>query len=391
MKILTISNLYPTPEEKQRGLFNAQLFSAMARQGAEIKNICLLPEWKIWRYERIKKWNEVYDEKLATQYSPYFYIPLAGRNISWHGYHSALKNKTELFKDVDMIMATWIYPDCVAATELARTKGLPILLKTHGTDRFHLYNKYRRKLILDAVDYARGIVCNAEFMKKELSSLGIPQEKIFVVPNGVDTEKFRYREKSEALSGLNNVPKNIRQLCTQEDKAAGKIFLFVGHLIKIKGVDLLLDAWNELLKTEKNIKLVIIGDGRMRKELEARVKEMNDSVYFLGERNHNEIALWMNIADYLFLTSRSEGMPNVVLEAMVAGLPVIATDVGDCRRVLNGENATELVVPKNVASIVAGYFSLNERNINRADISAKWRKKLSWDNCAKMHLEYCKL
>ncbi len=74
----------------------------------------------------------------------------------------------------------------------------------------------------------------------------------------------------------------------------------------------------------------------MRRELEKQADELGirESVHFPGNRPHEEVALWMNAADCLCLPSRSEGMPNVVLEAVASGLPVVATEVGAVREVL---------------------------------------------------------
>ncbi len=383
MKILTISNLYPGPDDKQRGLFNAQLFSAMSRHTGWVNNICTVPEWRIWRHRSIKKWQEVYDLSLNTQYIPYAYIPVLGRNASWYSCAAALRKYKKIFSKNDIILATWLYPDCVAAAGLARIYGLPIWLKAHGTDRFHLKNKYRKELILSAVEYAQGVICNAEFMKKELISFGLPSEKIFVIPNGVDTELFRYRDKNEILPELKNISEEIREIIRNRKK----IVIFVGHLKKIKGADLLLAAWEKIIDKNPETGLIIMGNGKLRQELEKYAGKLRNTVYFAGERQHSEIALWMNIADCLCLPSRSEGMPNVILEALASGLPVISTDVGDCRHILKNENSSRVVPVEDIDALVAGCLDVLQQEPDRMKISTYWSSKFSWDNCAEQHLK----
>ena len=89
MKLLTITNLYPRPDQPQRGLFNAQLFAALARAVAEkwgaVQNVCLVPEWRAWRWRKIGRWEDPLGEATSvhTSYLPVPYVPLIGRNLSW--------------------------------------------------------------------------------------------------------------------------------------------------------------------------------------------------------------------------------------------------------------------------------------------------------------------
>jgi len=130
--------------------------------------------------------------------------------------------------------------------------------------------------------------------------------------------------------------------------------------------------------------LVIIGDGPMRKGLERRVREsgLDGSVCFLGVRPHGEIALWMNRAGVLCLASRSEGMPNAVLEALASGLPVVATDVGACREMLEGEPAARIVKPGDAEAMAAAIRDLLATPVDRQAMAERHGKR-SWDAMAR--------
>jgi len=113
-----------------------------------------------------------------------------------------------------------------------------------------------------------------------------------------------------------------------------KRVLFVGNLLDIKGVDHLLSAWQTLISKYElsfEIELIIIGDGPQWEKLQKQAQEfgISNSVKFLGTKPHSEIADWMRSSDCLCLPSHSEGMPNVVLEALACGIPVVATNVGE--------------------------------------------------------------
>lgn len=114
-----------------------------------------------------------------------------------------------------------------------------------------------------------------------------------------------------------------------------KRVLFVGNLVEVKGVDRLLSAWRiltqVLLRSSLEVELLIIGEGPNRQKLEKQARDAGiaGSVRFIGGKPHREISHWMRSVDCLCLPSRSEGMPNVVLEALACGVPVVASGVGE--------------------------------------------------------------
>ena len=391
--LLTISNLYPRPDELRRGLFNAQLFSAMNQKSNEIVNICTVPDWKVWRHQTLSRWKNPYDTKLETHYSPYFYMPIVGRSYSWTNCFNSLKQHKYLFEQCEAVLATWLYPDCVAAVEMARMCQKPVWLKVHGTDRFHLKNSVRRRLILHACEYAEGVICNAEFMKSELVKLGIPSGKVHVVQNGVDASLFTLRDKKQAAIQL--YEQGYTEVLKQVTDSRSEIILFVGHLVDIKGADILLDAFAELRHAEVDVArhLVVIGDGARKKCLKDQAVRLgvDDSVSFLGDCAHNEVSYWMNVADCLCLPSRSEGMPNVIFEALVSGLPVVATDVGDCNSVLCDESLAVVVATEDHHALAKGLSELLDMQVDRSALASRQQQRGSWGRSAEQHLSLLQL
>lgn len=381
MKLTIISNLYPRPDQPARGLFNFQLFAALAEGASnECRVVCLVPEWRVWKWGDIRSWqaDSIHDtmpsagdvrgasypilhpSSLPALYLPVFYLPLIGRDWSWMAHLAALKRVRHLTTGCDALFATWLYPDGVAVVEFAAANGIPVWIMAQGSDTFHLDHAARRRAILAACNKAGGVICVCRSLAERLISAGVDSRKVHVVPNGVDSAMFRCRPKKEAWKELAESRGEARfefpvSAFTGRDT---RIVLFVGNLVHVKGPDILLRAFAELVQGSKlrvqnsnfqsrisNFQLIVIGDGPMRKKLERLCSRLGiaDSAYFLGCCPHKEIPLWMNVADCLCLSSRSEGMPNVVLEALASGLPVVASDVGACRDLLEAEPAARLV------------------------------------------------
>ena len=135
--------------------------------------------------------------------------------------------------------------------------------------------------------------------------------------------------------------------------------------------------------------LIIIGSGPLRAKLEHQAQQLgiSDHVQFLGNRPHHEVALWMNRANVLCLTSRSEGMPNVVVEALVSGLPVVATAVGACPELLADEPAARVCPSEDVGAIAAALKSVLEQPVDRKALAARHAAHYSWRRQAEAMLK----
>jgi len=338
-------------------------------------------EWRVWRHGAIKDWtlpDEVaLPESIRVFYLPVFYLPLVGRSFSWLFYRLAFMRRRDLFDSCDAVLGSWLYPDCVAANAVAEICGKPFYARLHGTDRFHLDAAFRAGICSRTLNAAKEIFVNAEFMREELVKRNVCESKISVVRNGVDRDLFRARTAPEIAVASDEFGVEFGELFN-EDVCS---FLWIGNLVGIKGPDVAIKAFAKSREQRDKSgegtvaggegavgrakgggqerdecevinarlcrsRLVFIGDGPMRCNLELLARELGveDCVIFCGSIPHKDIALWMNLADCLLLTSFSEGMPNVVIEALASGIPVVSTDVGDVATVVrNGLNG--YVVP----------------------------------------------
>jgi glycosyltransferase involved in cell wall biosynthesis len=185
---------------------------------------------------------------------------------------------------------------------------------------------------------------------------GLPREKLTVIPNGVDFERY-----------ANAPPADLARLGVPPDS---RVLLFVGRLDPQKRPLLLLESASRLFVEYPNLHVVLVGNGPMASELKAWTAAHNYQwrIHFLGRQV--DVAGMMRAAELLVLTSQWEGLPNVVLEAMAAGTPVVATAAEGVRDLLeNGQTGT--VVPLRGDSGLSEAIRLALRDKERSSDAAR--------------------
>jgi glycosyltransferase involved in cell wall biosynthesis len=127
------------------------------------------------------------------------------------------------------------------------------------------------------------------------------------------------------------------------------VLLFVGRLIYAKGVQDVLSILPALIPLKPHLKCVIIGEGPYRKTLEEIVQKrgLNNAVHFVGEQPFSKVKEWLQVADYMVNPSHSEGLPRSVLEGGAAGLPIVATDTGGTKEIIEERISGRLVPPQD--------------------------------------------
>jgi glycosyltransferase involved in cell wall biosynthesis len=217
----------------------------------------------------------------------------------------------------DCIDAHYVYPDGLAATLLARLLKVPVVISARGTD-INLFPKFGmiRPMIRWTLKRSDGLVGVCTALTDEMVELGAQPGKVKAIGNGVDLERFRPMDRAEAR----------RKLGMPED---AKIAVSVGSLIPRKGYQYLIPAFAKISSRHPNLRLYIVGEGNFRGELERIVRDagMQDLIQIVGNRANEELALWYAAADVSCLVSSREGWPNVLLESMACGTPVVATRV----------------------------------------------------------------
>jgi glycosyltransferase involved in cell wall biosynthesis len=342
MKILALTNLYPNPYQPHRAPYNRHQFRLLAELHAVhvIAPLAWTDEWSARRRRQppLPADRRVLHDGLVVDHPRYWYTPKLLR-----GYYGSffLASVRRTFRRAvkefrpDVIFAPWAYPDGYAAVELARQASLPVVVQVHGSDVRQLGQfPARRAGTASAVSRAQGVIAVCRDLASGVISLGAKQERVRVIIDGVDRTTFTpgSRSAAQALLGLDA---NVRHL------------LFVGNLVPVKGIDILLKACRLLPRGGPPWQLHLIGAGPQRTTLERQAKALglDQQVVFHGAIAHEHLPAWFQAADLLVLASRSEGVPNVLLEAMACGLPFVASAVGGIPEIA-GLGASLLVPPE---------------------------------------------
>lgn len=222
----------------------------------------------------------------------------------------------------------------ICGIPIARLLRLPALSTCHGfidTDRkLQLYNR----MDLWALKLCSRVIAVSDELRNGLEKLGIDEDKIRVIANAVPVPP---------LATQND--KGHRSFRQQHGNSQEEfVFVYIGRLSEEKGLLYLLEAFSELIKSDVCARLVLIGDGPQRKMLERRVVELDIERQVSLTGFQKQISPWLASADCFVLPSLTEGTPMALLEAMAAGIPIVATGVGGVPDVIT-DGVNGLLVP----------------------------------------------
>lgn len=338
-RLLVITTIFPNPYNGTVGAYNREIIAELSEH-YDIDVVVPIPWTQRIRKGRISSWTL----KQATVHHPTFFYP-PGRLHTVHDafyYYSILGLVKRLHRNqpFSAILGIWLFPDGSTTRKLAQEISVPYFIRVMGTDVNRLTREhplYAKSM--EVLGDTEKVFCNSKGLQNKLVSLGVQAEKIILLRNGVNKQIFFPRKPEIALQALGISEKH-------------KIVLYVGNLKRDKGVFELLAAFAEMTKAPNtcDVGLYFIGEGPAASELRrhADVEGISDSVVFLGRKSPEEVALWMNAASLLSLPSYSEGMPNVVLEALSCNTPVVATAIEGIIELAEEDPRIKLVPVKEV-------------------------------------------
>lgn len=271
------------------------------------------------------------------------------------------------------------YLSSLIASRLSKKYSKPLVLTQHNT--FIQYNRFWNfferindltigKEILNLADK---IIVVSNATKKYVLNLGANSNKINLIHNGVDVNRFKILTKSrKAIRKKLNISEN------------SKVGLTVRRLVYKNGIDTLLSSAQKAIKKDPNIIFLIIGKGPDLVTTRQRIRnlKLEKNIKLLGFILDKRLPAYYNAADFFILPSKSgEGLPLVSLEAMACGLPVIATNVGGIKEILE-EKYSIIIPPNNPDLMEKAIVKLSQRNFanKKENLRKITELKHSWNN-----------
>lgn len=344
LKVLTFSTLFPSSVRPGHGIFVETRLRELLKSGeVESRVVAPVP----WFPSADPRWGD-YARFAATPpreqrngldvlHPRYLLLPKVGMTTAplslALGARGALRQLQAEGFDFDVIDAHYYYPDGVAAALLARWFGKPLTVTARGSD-VNLIGRHAlpRRFMQWASRVASASIGVSQALVDRMRELGLASGQQLALRNGVDLARF----SAEAEPGL------LRQRLGVQ---GSPLLLSVGNLVPLKGHDLVIEALGLLRSQGLDARLCIAGAGPLRAELEALAGRLGLSgvVQFLGALPQEQLASWYGAADMLVLASEREGWPNVLLESMACGTPVVATAVGGIPEIVEVPSTGRLV------------------------------------------------
>lgn len=337
LRVLTLATLFPDASRPTFGGFvERQTLGLAARDEVQLEVVAPIgiPIWPLNRHERYRKFRDVPEQEvwkdLIVHRPRFSLIPKIGSSRSPAAIARALLPVLKTIRErfpFDIIDAEFFYPDGPAAMRLASEFNVPFSVKARGSD-IHYWGARSGsdRQVLAAAHAADGLLAVSAALKADMVTLGIPDEKIAVHYTGIDKQRFKPVDRAEAKQSIN---------------VTGPLIVTVGALTRRKGQFLVIRALEKI----PGAQLWCIGEGEDRVNLSTLANRLGlaDRVRLPGNLPHDEVAKLVATADILALPSASEGLANAWVEALACGTPIVISDAGGAKELMDRPEAGAIV------------------------------------------------
>jgi glycosyltransferase involved in cell wall biosynthesis len=321
MKLLLVTSVFPSPLQPNLGAFNREMVRALA--GHHQVKVIAPVAWPI--AVRARREGLAWDaarlvDDIEVRHPTYYYPPKVLRArygaFLWWSIRRTVDDVLREFVP-DVVVGYWSHPDGQSAVQVARRLGVPAVVMVGGTDVLVLgQQRSRGRAIRRVLEDADAIVAVSQDLKRAVRTLGLPANKIHVIYRGIDAQRFKPGDRHAARQRLGIEP-------------GRRTLLWVGHMTPVKGLDVLVDAC-AAAADRVDFHLYLVGHGSIAGDLQRRCAELGIAtrVTLVGYVPHADLPDWYRAANLTVLPSRSEGIPNVLLESIGCGTPFVASRVG---------------------------------------------------------------
>jgi glycosyltransferase involved in cell wall biosynthesis len=391
-KVLVISHNYPSLVDGISGIFIHQYVMSLMKLGVELQVVSPVP-WApkvIWFKDKWRRCGSFPGEEkvdgVSVKRPRYIELPFNGfRPFSgWSMYKSLLPFLKKLRKEFgfNIIHTHTITPDGHAGILLKRIFNVPSMCSVRGSDlkQYPFESKKMHKVSIRVLEESDAILAVSNDLANQALKMADIKSPPYVIHNGVDTSKFHKYENKEGIRKSLGI------------RHTGRAIVFIGRCEKEKGIFELLDAFLKIKKAGEDISLVIVGEGKDKEKAKGIVDEnnMGGNVVFAGNVPHEEIPGYLNAGDIFALPTYSEGMANVIYEAMACGLPVVSTNVGGIPEVITHGVEGFLCNPGDSEMLEKYIRELIRNPVMSQEMGRKAEEKVlkrfTWESNAEEHL-----
>lgn len=380
-RVLVLARSYPNNLLPELGLWVRHLVHQCS-SFCELKVISPVPYFpSIKGFERYSRFRKIighsFENGIEVYHPPFLVGPGRSLYISEAlSYYLGIRSTVDkIHRDFDfnLIHAHFTYPDGIVAARLGLHYRVPVVITEHGLWRPNGIEK-QRLVLWQAIWAARKcayIIAVSNSVRDSIIHFTDQPEKVRVIPIGVDGSIFTARQNGD-LTNKNQV-------------------LYVGFINFNKGIDLLLKAFDRVIKRRPNTKLVLVGGGfyndtmKQEKQLRSMAEDigLDRHVEFAGIKSPAEVAKYMKESALLVLPSRAESFGAVLVEALACGTPVVATKCGGPEDIVNDK--VGILVTKeddNALALAINQVLDNGHHYNPAQLRAYSLEKFAWERIA---------
>jgi teichuronic acid biosynthesis glycosyltransferase TuaC len=380
LRIALVTPMLPVPHDQTRGRYiheTARSLSKLAtvRVYFQTARYPRLPGFspRSYKYGQVRA-----DYQLAgvdVEAFDYPAVPFLSRSLNATVSSRILAPRVRPFLP-DLMLAYWVYPDGGAALRVARELGVPCVIGALGSD-IHVRSGLSVALTRSTIAKADALLTVSAAMRNAaIADFGARPDRVHTVVNGYNTSIFGLADRDEARRSLGVEPSD-------------RLIIYVGRFVEAKGIKELLEAFQRLVPGNPTLRLGMIGDGVWDTQLRHWVRNagLSDRVFLPGGLPPERVARWICASDVLTLPSWSEGYPNVLVEALACGRPVVATDVGGAREIVTDRNGI-LVPARDVDALCQGLKQALAAEWDPSEIARGMQR--SWDDVAAETLSVCR-
>jgi teichuronic acid biosynthesis glycosyltransferase TuaC len=379
LQIAIATHFFPSSSQPHRGMPIYEISKALAKI-ADVRVLCVDSVYPRNKLLRPRTFVSRTAEPSYTvpgvnvEYLGYAALPVVSRSLN--GYNCGRALIARLRDSLpDVIIGYNVYPEGFGALAAGRELGIPVVVGALGSDVLADRDYLVTRLTARTIKNASLVLTVSDQLRNAAIHFGVSPEKCITIRNGCDFSIFKPSSREAARMELNVAPR-------------AELAAFVGRLVPLKGLREFFEAAALLSASRPDLRIVCIGEGPLENELACRAAQpdLKGRVEFVRSATPAQIARWIAASNALCLPSYSEGCPNVVIEALSCGRPVVASNVGGIPELVDS-NCGILVPPRDANQLANGILRALDYPWDHNQITAASRR--SWDDVARETSEAC--